>query len=90
MVPDWYSSVFHWYRRGEVGHNLPEAATGGGARVPSDKTTRCCMNGRTSSLPILVAAVPASLGIRVVQDSGDAFSIGVHESGNEAKEVPSP
>jgi hypothetical protein len=28
--------------------------------------------------------------IRVVQDSGDAFSIGVHESGNEAKEVPSP
>jgi hypothetical protein len=28
--------------------------------------------------------------ICVVQDSGDAFSIGVHESGNEAKEVPSP
>jgi hypothetical protein len=28
--------------------------------------------------------------VRVAQDSGGAFSIGIHESGNKAKEVPSP
>ena len=57
----------------------------------NDKT----MGGCTSSLPILMAAVPASSVLfldpefrysrRVAQDSGDAFSIGNHESGKKQK-----
>ena len=38
--------------------------TTGEARVTTRLLGAVCMAGRTSSLPILVAAVPASLGIR--------------------------